>query len=494
MPHGLAHLLVAATALHPDAPAIIGPEGAAVSYAELGAHAGAFATELSRLDLPPGSRVAVYLSDIGDLVAALFGIHAAGAVAIVINDALRARQIEHVLGNAEAAVLVSTPEMLARAGRPLDTSAVLLDAADVPRSGPLHPRPVAPGDAAQIIYTSGSTGLPKGVTYATQALEAGVRIVSGYLGIRSDDRVAMLLSPSSVYGLNQILCTIAHGAALVPARSPFPADSVALLRRHHATVAAGVPPLWLQLLGVPDFQSPLPALRQLQNAGGHLPAGAVRELRRLQPHADCILQYGMTETFRGTWLPPAETDRRTGSMGIAVPEAELLVVREDGTPCGPDEPGELVHSGPTLAMGYWHDDEATAAVFRPHPLRPGARAVFSGDTVRRDAEGFFTFVGRRDRIIKTQGFRVGPDEIADVLFASGQITEAVAAGEDDASRGQRVVAWVVMAPGGTLHQLQQYCRAELPAYMQPRLEARDRLPRLPSGKYDVAALRGGASA
>ena len=174
----------------------------------------------------------------------------------------------------------------------------------------------------------------------------------------------------------------------------------------------------------------------------------------------------------------------------------MLVLREDLTPCAVGEVGELVHRGPTVALGYWNDPEATARVFRAYPLRaagaPDAeRVVFSGDLVRRDADGWLYFVGRRDRMIKTLGYRVSPDEIATVLYASGEIAECIITAEPDDTRGERIVAFVVLAGGGSLERLKMYGALELPRHMQPaRYELREALPRLPSGKHDVAALRG----
>ena len=204
--------------------------------------------------------------------------------------------------------------------------------------------------------------------------------------------------------------------------------------------------------------------------------------------------YGLTEAFRSTYLPPDEVDRRPESMGRAIPGAEILVLREDGTECAPEEVGELVHRGPTVALGYWADPEATARVYRPHPLRPEGtpdqeRVVYSGDLVRRDAEGFLYFVGRRDKMIKTLGFRVSPDEVVEVLYASGEVVEAIVTTESDDDRGERIVAFVVLAPNGSLERLEQHAKIELPRYMQPaRFEVRDALPRTSSGKHDPKAL------
>lgn len=488
----LARFLAEAAATRRDHPAV-DDAGVVTTYAGLAARAGGVQAVLADHGVAPGDRVAIFAERGAAAAAALFGAWAAGAVAVVVNERLRPRQIAYVLRDAGVRVLLAGAGLLGRLPRPLESSPPLVDL-DRPLEGALHPLPRGPRDLAQIIYTSGSTGLPKGVVFTHGALAAGLGTVATYLGLHNADRTAGLLALSTVYGLNQLMCSVATGATWVPERSPLIAQVEQNLREAGVTVLAAVPPLWLPLLALAAFHRPMPRLRLMQNAGGHLPADAVRRLRAAQPQARLFLQYGMTETFRSTFLPPDEVDALAGSMGRAMPGAEILAVRADGAPCATGETGELVHAGPTIAEGYWNAPEATARVFRPHPLRPAERAVFSGDLVKRDAGGVLWFVGREDRMIKTMGFRVGPDEVADVLHASGQVAEALVAPEDDPERGQRIVAWVVLAPGGSREALSRFCREELPSYMVPtRYEMVERLPRLPSGKYDVSALRTGAA-
>jgi acyl-CoA synthetase (AMP-forming)/AMP-acid ligase II len=323
--------------------------------------------------------------------------------------------------------------------------------------------------------------------------------VAGYLGLQAQDRVAALLPLSSVYGLNQVLTSVAVGASAVIELTPMARDLVTQLAAHGATVLAAVPPLWNQLLGVPDFENgALRGLRIAQNAGGHLPPELVRRVRAALPNTRLYLQYGMTETFRGTYLPPEEVDRHPGSMGRAMPDTEILLLDDDGRPVPVGEVGEVVHRGPTIALGYWNNPEATSRTFRDNPLATegiprGERVVFSGDMARIDAEGFLWYVGRRDRVIKTMGFRIGPDEVADVLYASQQVHEAVIVAAPDAARGQRIIAHVVLRDGGTLDRLKRHCRAELPEYAQPaEFVERSEIPRLPSGKFDLETLTHGA--
>jgi acyl-CoA synthetase (AMP-forming)/AMP-acid ligase II len=357
------------------------------------------------------------------------------------------------------------------------------------------PRPRLGSDVAQILYTSGSTGLPKGVAITHDNLRAGMLAVISYLALTANDRIASLLPFSFDYGFNQLLCAVGTGATLIVERSHLAPQIAKTLRAEAVTVLPAVPPLWAQLLQVPAFtDAPIASLRVLTNTGGHLPIAAVRALRRAHPSAELVLMYGLTEAFRSTYLPSRYVDQRPDSIGMAIPGAEILVIRDDGTPCEPNEVGELVHRGPTVTAGYWNDAEATRCVFRPNLLHPSGapaaeRVVYSGDLVRRDAEGFLYYMGRRDRMIKTLGYRVSPDEIVDALHASGEIAEAVVTTEPDQLLGDRVVAHVVLQVDGSVADLTAFCRAELPRYLQPaRFEVHEQLPRTASGKYDPRSL------
>ncbi len=227
-----------------------------------------------------------------------------------------------------------------------------------------------------------------------------------------------------------------------------------------------------------------------------MPRTTLDRLRGIFPQAKPYLMYGLTEAFRSTYLDPAEVDRRPDSIGKAIPNAEILVVRPDGTLCGPDEPGELVHRGALVAMGYWNDAERTAERFRPAPGQPSGIplpeiAVWSGDLVRRDDEGFLYFVGRLDEMIKTSGYRVSPTEVEEVVYSSGLVGEAVALGLPHPSLGQGIVVVATPPAGGALDvsALTAACRRSLPQYMVPLLIAeRVQLPRNPNGKIDRKVL------
>ena len=175
-----------------------------------------------------------------------------------------------------------------------------------------------------------------------------------------------------------------------------------------------------------------------------------------------------------------------------IPNAEILVVREDGSLCAPGEPGELVHRGALVALGYWNDPDRTSERFKPAPGQDSALpitelAVWSGDTVRMDEDGFLYFVGRQDEMIKTSGYRVSPTEVEEVIYASGLVSEAVAIGVPHETQGQVIVIAATPPPEtpGDEDAVLAACRKDLPPFMVPhRVVMRDALPRNPNGKID----------
>jgi len=263
------------------------------------------------------------------------------------------------------------------------------------------------------------------------------------------------------------------------------------------TGLTAVPPLWIQLCQVKWPESIATHLRYIANTGGRMPFATLAELRKRLPQTKPFLMYGLTEAFRSTYLPPAEVDRRPDSIGKAIPNAEILVLRPDGTRCAPDEPGELVHRGALVGMGYWNDAEKTAERYRPLPGREAGLvlpevAVFSGDTVRMDADGFFYFIGRRDEMIKTSGYRVSPTEVEEAIYATRRVAECAAFGVPHAALGEAIVVVATPADGTALDidGLLAECKLKLPAYMLPaRVHVKTgSLPRNPNGKIDRKAL------
>jgi acyl-CoA ligase (AMP-forming) (exosortase A-associated) len=511
------HLVSVAAARRGDAPALTYRDST-LSYAQLWQEVGRFAGGLTGLGLRRADRVAVYLDKRIETVVAVFGTSAAGGVFVPVNPLLRPRQVAHILGDCGVRVLVTSPERLeslrAELAEAKTVDHVVLVGDPGAMSGEGHyevrswesvvaggeasPAPAAIDmDMAAIFYTSGSTGRPKGVVLSHRNLIVGAESVSSYLDNRPDDVILAALPLSFDAGFSQLTTGFRAGAHVVLMNYLLATDVVRLCARHRVTGLTCVPPLWLQLA---DAEWPAEAsgsLRYFANTGGRMPRATLERLRVIFPAASPFLMYGLTEAFRSTYLDPSEVDRRPDSIGKAIPNAEILVVRPDGSPCEPGEEGELVHRGALVALGYWNDPERTAVRFRPAPGRDAGLcttelAVWSGDIVKRDADGFLYFVGRGDEMIKTSGYRVSPTEIEEVVYDTGLVRDAVAIGMDDPRIGQHIVAVVSPPDGGEVdpEALAAELRRQLPLYMVPRqIVVRPEIPRSPNGKFDRNLLR-----
>lgn len=227
-----------------------------------------------------------------------------------------------------------------------------------------------------------------------------------------------------------------------------------------------------------------------------MPGTTVRTLRELLPGTEIFLMYGLTEAFRATCLPPSEVDSRPTSIGKAIPETEILVINSEGFPCKPGEAGILIQRGPTVSMGYWANPELTREVLRPHPFVPaefgGDTVCYSGDLVKADEDGFLYFIARADGQIKSQGYRVSPSEVEDVLMEGGELSQAAVTGLPAADSGERIHAIVVPATAGALNaaDVLSRCAQRLPSFMVPKtIEVAGALPKSPNGKIDYKKLR-----
>ncbi len=492
-----------------------------LSYAALQAAVSGFSNGLLSLGLQRGERVAIYLEKRFETVVASFGAPAAGGVFVPLNPLLKPEQVGYILRDCNVRVLVTSPERLALLQETLPAChdlrhVVVLDSDKPPPTlGGLNvvgwreflDAPPAPAhrvidtDMLGILYTSGSTGKPKGVVLSHRNMVAGAKSVASYLGNHPGDTLLAALPLSFDAGFSQLTTAFHVGARVVLLNYLLPRDVLKAIEREKVTGLTAVPPLYIQLTQLAWPESVSEHLRYFANTGGRMPRETLAALRGHLPKAKPYLMYGLTEAFRSTYLPPEEVDRRPDSIGKAIPNAEILVLREDGTPCAPNEPGELVHRGALVGMGYWNDVEKTGERYKALPTHAPGReaglvlpeiAVFSGDTVRMDEEGFLYFIGRRDEMMKTSGYRVSPTEVEEILYATKMVGECVAFGVDDDRLGQ--VIQIIATPRGgddlDVDALLAECRVRMPAYMVPAgIELRQGpLPRNPNGKIDRKTL------
>jgi acyl-CoA ligase (AMP-forming) (exosortase A-associated) len=481
-----------------------------LSYGALDRLVTAVAGGLAALGIEPLDRVAIFLPKSVETVASMFGTSAARGVFVPVNPVLKAPQVAHILRDSGSRVLItsaaraeglraeieSCPELRhvvvvdGEGGQTFGRITALPWAKLIGASATAHGRAID-GDMAAILYTSGSTGKPKGVVLSHRNMVGGARSVSQYLANRESDRLLAVLPFSFDYGFSQLSTAFMTGASVALIEYLMPRDILTALERYEITGLAAVPPLWIQLAQL-DWPKTVPQkLRYITNSGGAMPTATLAKLREKLPSTSVFLMYGLTEAFRSTYLDPSQVDIRPTSIGKAIPNAEILVVAPDGMRCRPGQPGELVHRGIHVSLGYWNDPEKTAIRFKPVPGAAGELtipelAVWSGDTVVTDEEGYLYFVGRGDEMIKTSGYRVSPTEIEEALYVTGLIAEAIAFGVSHPVLGQAIVVVAVAKQDGiTTDQLLGACRATLPSYMVPaHVDWRDSLPRNANGKID----------
>ncbi len=454
-------------------------EGRTLTYAKLESAVASTAPALLAHGLAPGDRVASWMGKTA--LACILPLAAArvGLVHVPINPVLRRAQAEHILADCGAKLLIANRARLAT----IDIEAKSVAIEDwSPGTDRLGPSARDPGELAALLYTSGSTGRPKGVMLTHANLWLGAVSVAHFLGLTVNDRTLCLLPLAFDYGQNQLLAAWASGGTAIAFDYLLPRDVVRTVGRHGVTILAGVPPLWHQL-AEQKWDGQEASLRTLTNSGGHLPEQLVRRLRSLFPGARLHLMYGLTEAFRSASLDPGQVDAHPDSVGTPIPFAELRIVRPDGTTAAPGEEGELVHSGPLVAQGYWNAPERTAERFRNGE-------VWSGDTMVIGDDGLLRFRARDDAMIKTSGNRVSPTEIEEAALASGALVEAAAFGLPDEKLGQSIMLVGVPSGDEVESRLNAHFAAELPAFMRPaQIVLIPRMPLGPNGKLNRAALR-----
>ena len=517
----LLHELISASAERSTNSAALVSRNLTLSYGELDTGVAAFAAGLMALGLERGERIGIFLDKQPETVIASFGSARAGCAFVPVNPILKGEQVMHILRDCNARVLVTSAERLPLIAEALShchdlrhvvlttdvAQPVNLPGINILPWADLLAAPSRPGhriidtDLLSILYTSGSTGRPKGVVLSHRNMVAGAKSVASYLANHPDDTLLAALPLSFDAGFSQLTTAFHSGAKVVLLNYLLPQDVLKAVVREKVTGLTAVPPLYIQLAQLKWPAEVTEHLRYFANTGGRMPLETLKQLRAQLPKTKPFLMYGLTEAFRATYLPPEQADIRPDSIGKAIPNTEVMVLREDGSECSPNEPGELVQRGALVAMGYWNDPDKTAERFKPLPnTAPGRQsgfvlpeiAVFSGDTVRRDEEGYLYFIGRRDEMMKTSGYRVSPTEVEEILYSTQLVGECVAFGMPHPSLGHTICVIATSKDGSPLDTtaVLHECKQRMPAYMVPSvIEAREGpLPRNPNGKIDRKTL------
>ncbi|HET9032238.1 MAG TPA: AMP-binding protein [Dokdonella sp.] len=488
-------------------------QGKRTSYAEFHAESERFAGALvGTADFRNGERCVLFIDNRLEAAIGIFGTLRAGGVFSVINPTTKTDKLAYVLNNCEASVLVTQAALLPVARAAAEQAAsvrriIVVDAdsdvagdgiswtefmAAAPATLDSAPRGIDI-DLAMLVYTSGSTGQPKGVMMTHRNMVFAATSVTTYLEARSDDVILSVLPLAFDYGLYQLLMCVMMGSTLILEKSfAFPQKILPMLASEKVTGFPLVPTMAALIVQLRNFKPEwATSVRFLTNTAAALPPAHIQKLQELFAQAQVFSMYGMTESKRCTWLPPAQLAKRPDSVGIAIPGTEVWVADDEGKPVAANVVGELVVRGGHVMQGYWRNEEATAKTLKAGRYA-WEKVLHTGDLFRMDEEGFCYFVGRKDDIIKSRGEKVSPKEVENVLYALPGIKEAAVVGVPDEVLGRALKALIVKAEDVEIEarEIIAHCLARLEDFMVPRLiEFREALPKTNTGKIRRAVLQ-----
>ncbi|MFO0687213.1 MAG: AMP-binding protein [Myxococcota bacterium] len=460
----------------PDVPQIHDPVRGWLSRGALAEATAIRAGRLARLGLARGDRVLVSAESSAELVLAYVACLRLGLVVVPTNTAYGARELAHVLRDAEpAAAIVDDPERRALVAELAPAVHRLSPALELP-DGPTPALEVAaPGDPALLCYTSGTTGVPKGAVLRHRHCLASAEALRLAWRWNAADRLLLALPLFHMHGLGVGLHGTLHcGASAVLFESFRPDAILAGIDDFAATLFFGVPTMYHRLAAHPEARS-LARLRLCVSGSAPLPASLHAALRAVSGQV-VLERYGMTETLMLV-SNPYDGERRAGSVGLPLPGVEVRVAGERR---------EIEVRGPNVFDGYWRRPDANAEAFT-------ADGFFrTGDLGRIDADGYVTLDGRAKELIISGGFNVYPREVEDVLRDHPAIEDVAVVGEASAEWGERVTAYAVAKEALELDALRRWVGDRLAPFKHPRaLHCVEALPRNALGKVQKHRLAGG---
>jgi long-chain acyl-CoA synthetase len=493
-----------------------------LTYRQLQDQVDRFAAALERLGVTRDSRVAIQLPNLPQTVIAYYATLSLGAQVVLTNPLYTPRELEHQWTDAGCRVAVVLDAIYANKIRParerlpiehyviasipeymrfpLNVLARLkLARTDPPRVARVAPKPgvhffgklvrktapaprktrPAPDDVAVLQYTGGTTGVSKGAMLTHQNLAANLQQTGAWFtGTKRGQEVMLSAIPLfHSFGMTATMnFPVSMAAAIV--LLPDPRDIKAIVRsivKHRVTLLPAVPAIFNSILNYPNIERL--DLRSVQRCFSGSAPLAEEVLKRFEAltGSRIVEGFGLSEASPVTHMNPLYGTRKTGSIGVPIPNTESKTVSvDDGlTETAPGQPGELAIRGPQIMRGYWNMPDETA-----HALRDGW--LYTGDLAVIDEDGYHRIVGRKKEMIVVSGYKVFPDEVDNVLMSHPAVFEAATIGVPDEKRGERVKSFVVLKPGqaATAAELLAFSRENLAAYKVPRvIEFRSELPK-----------------
>jgi long-chain acyl-CoA synthetase len=501
--------------------------GGRISFRELDELTDAFAAGLLDGGFAAGERVALYLQNVPQFVIGLVGTWKAGGVAVSINPMNRERELELLLRDSGASVLLCLQglyrDVAAAVLKNTDVRTVLttseLEYAEDPDERVLggsgrielpdtvdmaallerfrgqRPPEVSfdPGDTAFLTYTSGTTGPPKGAMNTHANVVFNSQTYRHWCELDGDAVILGVAPLFHITGLiGHVTLSLLLGAPLVLFHRFEPSAAIDIIRAERPTFTVGSITVFIALMNAPNAEKDaLATLTRIWSGGAPIPPSTVKAFQ--QAFGQYIHNiYGLTETTSPSHGVPrgaeAPVDEASGALSVGVPVYNTVVriVGEDGADLPPGEVGEIVTSGPQIVSGYWGKPEETAKAI------PGG-ALHTGDVGYMDADGWFYIVDRKKDQINAGGYKVWPREVEDVLYEHEAVREAAVVGVPDEYRGETVKAFVSLRPGRSADEAEliAFCKARMAAYKYPRqVEFLDEIPKTVTGKLLRRELRG----
>jgi len=495
--------------------------GRNVSYSSMAKQSAKLAKVFHENGVKEGDRIALFCEKSMEAIISIFGILKAGAIYVPIDPTIPSERLRYILDDCDIKVVVTSQVILEKNSEILENKRLLVltegDYNNINNKSIIkwsemtnmeEPAPdtivnIIDTEPAYIIYTSGSTGVPKGVVISHQSVNHLMEWYCDEFRISVSDNILNFAPLCFDASISDIFSSVRTGATLVlppEGMNIFPSLFAQTLIDEKITMFFAPSTLFaIWLPSVKEMGLSYPSLRTVFFGAEVLPAKYAREMQTVFKNAEIVNLYGPTEiTDTATFyrVKKIPEDGENIPIGKGYPTIEAFAVNENGEPCGANETGELVIRGANLMKGYWKKPEETRNVLRQNPLHSDYidLVYYTGDLVTMDEDGNYIYRGRKDRMIKSRGYRIQLEEIEKVLISHKKIKEAAIVGVPDEKlpTDVKIKAFVVSLSGLTKVEIVQHCSDRLPHYMIPNeIIFMKELPRTMTGKIDRVALKQG---